>query len=138
MLAQVPGQEVDALFLALDDDGGGTLDAAEIRKAFKTLVEEADSTKEHIRQLQTAAAEAHKEARGAQEDWKRRTAEEARQEAEQAEREAREEEERRRAAAEAKEARLAAKAERQAAEVAEKQAFEAKVALRRQTNRALA
>ena len=123
--------DVDALFDSLDDDGGGTLDNAEVRTALKTLADECDQVKAAIKTLTAKSSELSKAARAAQSDFRRMKEEDERAKVELARKEEAKAQARAAAAAEAKAIKEAAAAEKKAALEREKAEFEAKIALKR-------
>ena len=123
--------DVDALFDQLDDDGGGTLDIAEVKLALRTLAEESDQVRASIKMLTTKAAEQHKAARAAQSEYRSMKEEEQKAIVEKARQREAEEEAKATAAAAAKEAKELKEAEKKAAAEKEKADFEAKIALKR-------
>ena len=124
--------DVDALFDSLDDDGGGTLDLAEVRTALKTLADECEQVKSAIKSLTQKSSELTKAARAAQSDFRRMKEEDQRAKEELARQEEAKAQAKAAAAAEAKAIKEAAAAEKKAAQEKEKAEFEAKIALKRQ------
>ena len=124
-------KEIDALFDSLDGDGGGTLDLAEVKEAFRNLIEESSNAKQHIRNLRAELADREKEARSKQTAWKKQRKAEEKIAAEENERRAQEDAAAAFAAEEAKEAKARANAEKKAAAAAEKAAFDARIAAKR-------
>lgn len=120
-----------AQFTSLDADGSGRLDAGEIKKALKTLQDEAEADKSSLRKLTVSAAETLKEARHAQAVWTQQREEEDEEAAEVARQEALAEEAKVADAKAAKEAKAAALADKKAADAKMKEEFEAKVRLKR-------
>jgi Ca2+-binding EF-hand superfamily protein len=131
----VEPSELDDLFRSLDDDGGGSLDVAEIKAAFKTLQEASAASDVEVAQLRKTTVELAKTAKAAQVELrKQQKADEVEAEARAAEKVA--EMERQRAIARAERERKEREREAKlAAQVAEKRAFEEKInALRKKTS----
>ena len=112
-------------------DGGGSLDADEIKDALRVLVDESTQVKNKIKLLRTELAEKEKVAKVTQAAWRQERAAEEAAKAEEAERRAEQAEANLAAAAEAKAAKLAASEAKRAARAAEKADFEKRIAAKR-------
>lgn len=123
--------EMDELFESLDDDGGGTLDMAEMKKAMRTLIDECDAVRDNIKRLTQKATEATRAAHAAQLEWRQQQQIDRKQQHEQIAREEEAAEALEAKVAEEKAAKAAAVAKKKAAQEVEKAAFEAKVKARR-------
>lgn len=124
-------EELDGLFKSLDEDGGGTLDAAEIKVALKRLQGAQKDASKAAKQVMKTATEFEKLARFAQWELQQLLLAEEKAEAELAEKAAREEAEREAAFTQQKAARAAAAAEKKNASARARAEFEASVAARR-------
>lgn len=124
--------EIDGLFDQLDDDGGGTLDQQEIKKAFRNLLEMASKSDKRIKVLQKSIAGDLASTRGAQSAFRKsQQADVERDEAEKEEARSREQE-KAAAAQAAKAAKAKAAEEKAAAEAAKKAEYDARLAQKRQ------
>lgn len=119
--------EIDALFDELDGDSGGSLDAAEVKQALKTLQEESEAAKEKKRALCEQIIMASRATKAAQAKFKARKQAEEEEAAEQAKQAALAAEKEATAAAEMKAMRDRAMEEKRAAAAAAEAAFKAKV-----------
>ena len=124
--------EVNALFAELDDDGGGTLDQEETKRALRKLSDEAVSVKAQIRRLQVKCDDLSKTAKTAQARWKQERAAELKEAEEERKLEEADSELRMAEARRAKEVKMALVAQKKAEEEAADAAFLAKVEMRRQ------
>ena len=70
MGVEAPTHEIDELFDSLDDDGGGTLDLSELKRALKTLQERSSESDKVIVQLKKSTAEQSKSVKASQVELK--------------------------------------------------------------------
>lgn len=123
--------EIDELFEALDEDGGGTLDQREIKHALHDFFAAAKSAQETTERFAKMAKEVGRKAREAQVELRQLLDEDKRAAEAAEEQREREVSEKAKAAEAAATAKAAAAAEKVAAEAAKKAEFEARIAARR-------
>ena len=131
LLPTTGGTEVDFLFASLDTDGGGSLDAEEMKEAIRVLMKESGAVKEHIRSVKQKVTDTLKAAKTAQKAWREERRAEQEAAAEAAAKAAREAEEAAAKAAEERAAKAAVAAEAKAAAAAAKAEQEARIAAKR-------
>ena len=124
--------EIDALFHSLDVDGGGTLDASEVKEALREMIGASETMKETTRRLKGEIADMEKLAKAVQAEWRKWQAAEEAEAVEKAEKAAAASAEAEEERAKAKLARNVAAEEKRQQAAAEKAAMEARVAAKRQ------